>query len=198
MRDRTGAAGRVVATVASVLALGACVGSIDRGEFDDEVRSRGGGLDGSLVSDGVDAVARDLGVEDIEVWSVSIVPGAVTLQVRLPAQPDALDSYRYGTSGQYGGRGLSEPQPLSTNSAYAEMESRVFDPTAVGLDGLDEMVAEAIEAAGLDGGWASGASTTRGATPGADVVTAVTVTDERRTVVVTFGSDGTLLEVAAR
>lgn len=187
-----------MAIVAGVLALGACVGSIDRDDFDDEVRSRGGGLDGSLVSDGVDAVAGDLGVDGIEVWSVAVLPGSVTLQVRLPAQPDALDSYRYGTSGQYGGRGLSEPQPLSTNSAFGDMETRVFDPTAVGLDRLDEMVAEAIGAAGLDGGWASGATTTRGAAPGADVVTAVTVTDERRTVVVTFGSDGTLLEVAPR
>ena len=188
----------MAATIAGALAVGACVGSIDRGDFDDEVRARGGGLDGDLVIDGIDAVERDLGVEHIEVWSVAVAPGAVTFQVRLPTQPDALDSYRYGSSGQYGGRGLSEPQPLSTNGAYDSIDSRVFDPTTVGLDRLDEMAAEAIDAAGLDGGWASGASTNRPAAPGADVVTSITVTDERRTVVVMFGPDGTLLEVSPR
>lgn len=191
----------VTSTVAlglSVLALGACVGSISGGEFDDEVRSRGGGLDGDLVADAVDAIEADVGVDEVRVRSVDVSPGYVVVQVQVPSDPDELDTYRFGAAGRYGGRGLSGPHPVARGAGEPPLDTQVFVPEAAGIGRLDDMVDQAIEAADLPGGWAEGASVRMPPGGGAGPVTTVTVTNDRRTVTVTFAAEGTLLEVAAR
>lgn len=182
----------------SVLALGACVGSISDDEFDDEVRSRGGGLDGALVVDAVDAIEAELAVDDVRVRSITVSPGYVVMEVQVPTDPEELDSYRFGSAGRYGGRGLADPIPMSRNAGEPPLDTQVFAPEAAGIERLDDMVDQALDAADLAGGWAQGASVRL--PPGGDAapVTTVTVTNERRTVAVTFAADATELEVMAR
>lgn len=181
-----------------MLALGACVGSVGREDFDDEVRSRGGGLDGELAVDAVDAIEADLGVDGIRVRSVDLTAGQVTLQVQVPGDPEELDVYRFGSSGLYGGRGLSDPQPVSRGAGEPALDDQLFAPDAAGLDRFGSMVDAALDAADLRRGHASGASVRRAPSGGPEPVTSITVTNERRTVVVTFAPDGTLLEQVAR
>lgn len=183
-----------VAVGASVLALGACVGSVARDDFDDEVRSRGGGLDGELVLDAVEAIEADLGEDGIQVRSVEVTAGQVTMQVQVPDDPEELDTYRYGSSGLHGGRGLSDPQPVSRGAGEPALDAQLFAPDAAGLDRLGAMVDAALDAADLRRAYASGASVRRAPTGAPAPVTSITVTNERHTVVVTFAADGTLLE----
>lgn len=181
--------------VTGVLVLGACIGSIGQDEFEDRVRARGGGLDGALLADAVDAVEEDLDVDEIRLRAVDVKPGAVTLQVQVPTDPEELDTYRFGSSGRYGGRGLSGPTPVARGPGDQPLDEQLFDPDTAGFAHFDAMVAEALQAAEVERGWASGATIGRA---GDGAVTTVTVTNERRTAAVSFAPDGTLLEVAAR
>jgi hypothetical protein len=181
-----------------VLALSGCVGSISGDEFDDEVRSRGGGLDSHLVVDAVDAIEAELDVDELRVRSIGVSPGYVVMEVQVPTDPEELDSYRFGSAGRYGGRGLGDPIPMSRSAGEPPLDTQVFAPEAAGIGRLDDMVDRALEAADLPGGWAEGASVRRAPGDDAAPVTTVTVTNDRRTVAVTFAADGTELEVTAR
>lgn len=183
--------------VTSTLVLGACVGAIGQAEFDDEVRARGGGLDGGLVADAVDAIEDDLDVDGVHLRAVDVRPGLVTLQVQVPTDPDELDTYQFGSSGRYGIRGLSDPTPVARGPGEPPLESQLFAPDTAGFERFDAMVAEALDAAEVDGGYAERASIIRTGAGGGPV-TAVTVTNERRTAVATFAPDGTMLEVVDR
>src|SRR5690606_414923 len=155
------------------LALGACVGSISGGEFDDEVRSRGGGLDGALVADAVDAIEADVGVDEVRVRSVDGSPGYVVVPVQVPADPAALDTYRFGAAGRYGGQGLSGPDPVARGAGEPPLDMQVFVPEAAGIGRLDDMVDQALEAADLPGGWTESASVRLPPAGGTEPVTTV-------------------------
>jgi hypothetical protein len=187
-----------MAAAAAVLAVGACVGATDRDDFTAAARTRGGGLDGGLVAAAVDAVEDDLGVDGIRVRAMTVGFGYVTLEVQVPSDPDELDAYRFGASARFGGDGLGDPSPVTRHAHEPPLDSEVFEPGAAGIDRFDGMVAAALEAADLRGGYASGASIRRPAADGGDPLTSVTVTNDRRTVVVTFAADGSLLEAVSR
>lgn len=179
------------------MALAGCVGSIDGQAFEREVQARGGGLDGELVLDALEAVEDELGTDDVRLRSLDVRPGYVTLEVQVPHAPDELDAYRYGSSGRYGGRGLGEARPVPRNAAEPPLAEQLFSPAEAGLGDLDAVVDEALAAAEVRGGYTSDASVRR-VPGGAGPVITVTVTNERRTVVVTFAADGSLVEVVAR
>ncbi|MBN2624348.1 MAG: hypothetical protein JXA83_13310 [Acidimicrobiales bacterium] len=187
-----------MAAGAGVLVLGGCIGSIERDDFDDEVRGRGGGLDGGLLTDAVDAIEADLGVDELRVQSFEVRPGYVIVQVQVPADPEALDVYRFGSSGLYGGRGLTGPTPVPRRADAPPLDGLVFAPEDAGLDAFDDMVDEALEVAELDGGYATDAAVRQAPSGDIGPVTGVTVTDDRSTVVVTFSADGTVVERAQR
>jgi hypothetical protein len=183
--------------VTGVMVLGACIGSIGHDTFEDRMRARGGGLDGGLLADAVDAIAADLDVDEVRLRSVTVAPGYVTLQVQVPTDPDELDTYRFGSSGLYGGRGLSGPVPVGRGPNDPPLDDQLFGLETAGSARFDAMVTEALRAAEVERGWASGATIVRSGA-GEDVVTTITVTNDRRTATVSFAPDGTLLEVAAR
>lgn len=177
-----------------VLALASCVGSVSTEQFNDEVHERGGGLSRHVIVDAVAAVGEDQRVDVVQLRSLSVMPGRVALEVRVPGSVADVDSYTYGTSGLFGGGGLDGPEPVHTSSTDQPLESAVFTTEAAGVDGFDEVVDAAIAEADLPGGYATGAEIARPG-GGAGPTIEVTVTNDRRTVVVTYSPDGTLLEV---
>jgi hypothetical protein len=183
-------------SAALLLAMGplaACIGSQTREAFEDEIHARGGGLSQRLAVEAVGAVEDELHVDGVRLRSLTLTPGQVTLEVQVPGSVEDLDSYRYGTSGMYGGGGLSGPEPVARSFDEAALEGQVFTPEQAGVDRLDEIVDAALREADLPGGYATSATVVRlGGQP--DPQTAVVVTNVRRTLTVTFAPDGTVLE----
>jgi len=185
---------RAAALLLAVAPLAACVGSQDRQSFEDEVHARGGGLSQDLAVEAVDAVESELHVGSLRLRSLDVTPGHVGMEIQVPHSVEDLDRYGYGTSGMYGGGGLSGPDPVARSFDEASLEAQVFTLRQAGVDHLDETVDRAIDEAGLDGGYATGANVVR--LPGEpDPRTAVTVTNVRRTITVVFGSDGSVRDV---
>jgi hypothetical protein len=171
----------------AVAPLAACVGSESRQSFEDEVHARGGGLSQELAAQAVDAVESELHVDSLRLRSLDVTPGHVGMEVQVPHRVEDLDRYGYGTSGMYGGG-------VARSFDEASLEAQVFTLRQAGVDHLDETVDRAVDEAGLPGGYATGATVVR--LPGEpDPQTAVTVTNVRRTITVTFGSDGSVLDV---
>jgi hypothetical protein len=174
--------------------LAACIGSQTREAFEDEVHARGGGLSQGLAIEATDAVAEELHVDGVRLRSLNLTPGHVTMEVQVPDSLEDLDSYGYGTSGMYGGGGLSGPDPVARSFDEASLEGQVFSREEAGVDRLDEMVDTAVREADLPGGYATSATVVRLAgQPGPQ--TSVVVTNVRRTLTVNFAADGTLLGV---
>lgn len=138
-----------------------------------------------------------MGADGIRVRSVNVTPGAVVMQVQVPGDPEELDTYRFGSSGMYGGHGLDGPTPVARSGGEPPIDAQVFEPSAAGVDRLDEMVAAALDAAGIEGGYATAASIGRPG-DGGDPVTSVSVTNERRSASVRFSPDGSVVEVVAQ
>jgi len=176
--------GRVLLVLAGALVLTGCVGSIDGEAFDREVQSRGGGIGADQPLDALAALEEALG-EEPALHSVFVGPGYVTIEARVPGTPSDIDSYRWD------GDSLSEPDPVTGVGASGPVEAQLFRPGRVAFDDLDAIVDQAIDAADLEGGYAEYASIQR---PGGPVRITVSVKNERHTVTVPFGPDGTLRE----
>jgi hypothetical protein len=178
----------------AVAPLAACIGSQTRQEFEDEIHARGGGLSQRLVAAAVDAVEERLHVDEVKLRSLRVDPGRVTMEVQVPRSTEDLDSYGYGSSGMYGGGGLSGPEPVARGFDEASLEGQVFTLEDAGAGHLDDSVDTAVREADLPGGYATSATVVRlPGQPGPQ--TAVTVTNVRRTVTVMFAADGSLVEV---
>jgi hypothetical protein len=167
---------------------------VTRDRFDDEVHARGGGLSQALATDAVGAVESELHVDTVKLRSLAVTPGHVTLEIQVPHSVEDLDSYDYGTSGMYGGGGLSGPEPVARSFEEAALESQVFTLDQAGIAHFDEAIDAAIAAADLPGGYATSATVVR--LPGqGGPQTSVTVTNVRRTVTVDCAPDGSVLGV---
>ena len=174
--------------------LAGCIGSVTRESFEDEVHARGGGLSQRLAVEAVGSVEDELHVDSVRLRSLTVNPGYVSLEVQVPESVEDLDSYTFGTSGMYGGGGLSGPDPVARSFDEGSLEAQVFTLEQAGVDHLDATVDTAVREAGLDGGYATTANVVR--LPGQpDPQTTITVTNVRRTLTVTFGPDGDVLGV---
>lgn len=171
--------------LAAAVLLTGCAGSIGRGSFDEEVQSRGGGLGSDLPLDALDALEEELG-DDVVLRSVNLTAGQGVFEVRVPGSRQNVDSYRFGTSGLYGGEGLSDPTPVPTGGT--PLEPTLFRAERIAFDELDDMVDEALEEADLEDGYAQSVSINR--SPGERPTITVTVANERETVPVEFSADG--------
>ena len=170
----------------------ACVGSRTQESFENEVHARGGGLSQQLVLDGIVAVAEHQHTNPVHLRSITVQPARVAFEAQVPGTTSDLDAYTFGTSGMYGGGGLSGPEPVHTNSTDPPLEGTTFTAHAAGIEHFDTTVDQALDEAKLPGGWASSASISR-PVGGGDPQTTVTVTNRRRTVAVTFDADGSVL-----
>lgn len=187
--------GRRAAVVGGLaVAVSGCVGSVGVDDFNDEVRERGGGLSQEVILDGVEEVGEAQDVREPQMRSVSVMPGRVALEVRVPGTPEDVDAYTFGTSGLFGGGGLDGPEPVTTSATDQPLESAVFTVDQAGVERFDRMVDEALTQADLPDSYATSASIRRpegSLTP----IVEVSVTNERRSVTVKFAPDGTVLEV---
>ncbi len=152
---------RCVSVTAAALLLAGCIGSIPREEFDEELRSRGGGLDQSLLVDSIDAIASTIGTSEFQITNLYASPGSATatVSVRDPRNPDQLDRYTLRN-----GDILSvDPERLSAND---DLDEDAFDIADIALDKMNEMVDTALAEYGADGGYVDGFAIRKGPTPG--------------------------------
>jgi hypothetical protein len=182
------------ASLLAVASFTGCIGSQTREQFEEEMHLRGGGLSQRLVADAVGAVEERLHVDEVKLRSLDVSPGRVAMEIQVPQSAEDLDGYDYGTSGMYGGGGLSGPEPVARSFEEAALEAQVFTLGQAGADHLDDTVDAAVREADLPGGYATAANVVR--LPGQPAPqTSVTVTNVRRTVTVVFAPDGTVTEV---
>lgn len=172
---------------AVVVVAAACVGSVEREEFERIVRERGGGLSQDLVLDAVVALEDEQEVAALAARSVVATNDTVVLEVVSAEFPDEIDRWVYQ------GGDLDGPEPAQTIPDASAGGSGTFPLDDVALDQLDAMVDQAIEAAGLRGGYAE--SHTISSAGGEGIRIRVRVTNDREDVTVVFGPRGRLLEV---
>lgn len=177
---------RILGAIGAALLLASC-GGITRGEMDEEIQSRGGGLGSALPLEALVAVEEEVG-DEVVLRSMSVNLGSVTIDVLVPGTNDELDSYTYGTSGLYGGGGLSDPRPVTGVGRARDLRRQLFRPERVAFDDLDAMVDQAIAEADLPEGYAQNISINR---TGRRVTISINVTNPRDTVRVDFNADGT-------
>lgn len=172
--------------IGAAVLLVAC-GGTSRTDFEEEIQSRGGGLGSALALEALDALEAELG-EVPPLRSLTMTNGQVTMEVLIPGTNDQVDSYRYGTSGLYGGGGLSEPTPVAGVGEAQALRRSLFRTERVAFDDLDQIVDTAIEAADLDGGYAQ---TLRVDRPTERPRITVNVASSRESVQIQFRGDGT-------
>ena len=174
--------------LAAVVVLGtACVGSVDREEFEAEVRERGGGIDQDLAIEAVAVLESELGVDELAMLSMTVSNEHVTADLQSPEFPDEFDSY------DYRGGDLSDPDPVSNPGGGDDPADVTFNPRDIELDQLNDMIDQALEEADQRGGYAQTVTISQ-AGQSAPIIT-VLVTNDRQTASVQFAPDGTLIGV---
>jgi hypothetical protein len=139
---------RAAVLVAGILLLAGCIGTVDRSEFDEEIQSRGGGFDQSLVIDAVDGVAAKVGTHDFEVTHLTASPesAVVTMEVRDPRNPDQLDDFTFRNGS------LESVEPVQV-AATDELDAEAFPISEFALDSLNDMADEALDEYDTEGGY---------------------------------------------
>ncbi len=177
---------RILFLVVAAALVAAC-GGTGRAEFDEEIQARGGGLGSALALESIAALQEELG-DDLAFRSFTMTAGQVTIEVLVPGSTDEVDSYRYGTSGLYGGGGLSGPSPVPGVGDTASLRRMLFRTQRIAWDDLDRIVDDALAAADLARGYAQTVRVDRTG-PRPEIV--VNVTSPRQSVPVRFRADGT-------
>lgn len=167
------------------LALASCgIGAMSQDELTAEARGRGGGVTTSLVDEAIAAVAAETGQDRLTVTSITATLAQVTIAVA------GSGSWTYGTSGLYGGRGLTGPTADGPGAA-----GRAF-PVATGELDVDAAGATARDAVG-PGTWVESVTVTRPA-EGAEPSLAVVVTDGAASATVVVDATGAIVVEGSR
>ncbi|MFI6430408.1 hypothetical protein [Rhodococcus oryzae] len=161
----------------------ACIGAVDRADFDAAMRARGGGMTTAVVRDAMAALALEYGVTELQVTSVNIGPvETVDVTVRNPARPDQLDSFTFD------GRYLSEPTPVPV-SAHDDLDAQSFSLGEVpALDRVESLVDDALADTAFDDGQVTGISVNRTEA----IRPTVMVESPRSRALVVFDADGAM------
>ena len=175
---------------AAVVAVGAagCIGTIDRGDFDREIQERGGGFTSELPLAAVEAVADELGTQDVALRSLSVTPSSetVTMEVRDPAVPDNLDQYVV-----HGGE-VDSVAPIRL-SATDDLDAETFPASGLAFDRIEPMVDAALAEFDPGTGYVTSLiATQRGA---GEAVFLLGLESPRASATATFSAAGELLEV---
>jgi hypothetical protein len=180
---------RLAGACACALALTACIGSIDRTEFEAEIDARGGGISSALVADAFDAVRARLGVADFETDGVYVSSQLVTMDVRDPIDRDAMDSYAYRLGS------LDDPRPVRVSASDAPLDATVFPVSEVPVDALDLLVAITLRELDIARAVPQSIAISRRALDGGPVEIRVSVESVRASGSATFDTAGDLIEV---
>ncbi|MEV6279748.1 hypothetical protein [Nocardia sp. NPDC051832] len=168
---------RVLGCLVVVAGSSGCVGAVDRSDFEDQVRARGGGLVSALPRDAVAAVAARVGAADLEVNLIMLTaPNSAQFRLVLDDQPDQVTRFlaagdeltareptaRLRVRPPDRGRqlddysftlgDLSAPRPVRV-SALDDLDGENFVVSAVpGLARIEDVVDTALARSGLPDG----------------------------------------------
>ncbi|MDV8003947.1 hypothetical protein [Rhodococcus sp. IEGM 1318] len=172
----------IAALVLTASSLSGCIGAVDRMDFEDQMRERGGGMTSDLVRNGFDSLAERYGVDAVSVTSVDISPiETVGVTVRDPGKPSQLDRFSFD------GVILGEPSPVQV-SVTEDLDARSFTLDQVpALANVEKLVDDALASSGVDEGEVTGISVSRTEAIHASVM----VESSRSQVLVVFDPDGT-------
>lgn len=175
-----------VIALSLVLALTGCVGALDAEEFEAELQSRRADIPSSRALDGAAELASELGTPEVRFARITFDLPLVTYWVPVAEDAAPVESWRWD------GAELTGPGSVPAEAA-ADLGGRTFTTDDVpALDRIDQLGAEAVVAAALDGGSPSGILVAdRG--DGVRIVVAVRADADRRHVV--FTRDGDLVGV---
>jgi hypothetical protein len=126
------------------------VGSIDRSEFDDMVRERGGGLSGDLVADALAAIEAHEESPSLDVMQIALTSDTVSVSVRSPAFPDELDGWTFTL-----GHDLNGPSPEP--DIDAEDAVAFFAADDVDAASIEASIDQAVDGTSVRQGWADSA-----------------------------------------
>lgn len=179
---------RLVAAAAVGPLLAGCIGSIDRAEFEDVVRSRGGGVTAEQTLDGLDALRAAVDTDDVEALHLSITPANrfIVAEVRDPRQREHVDRHVVR------GGSVDDPEPVRT-SVDDLLEAETFRISQLTLLAeLDDVAAEAIAALGFaDDGYVTSIYVSGSNRP---LEVRFSVESPRAAGTVSFTADGELIE----
>ncbi|MFD6514052.1 hypothetical protein [Rhodococcus sp. NPDC060176] len=172
----------IAALALTASSLSGCIGAVDRMDFDDQMRERGGGMTSDLVRNGFDSLAERYGVDAVAVTSVDISPiETLGVTVRDPGKPSQLDRFSFD------GVILGEPSPVQV-SVTENLDARSFTLDQVpALANVEKLVDDALASSGIDEGEVTGISVGRTEAIHASVM----VESSRSQVLVVFDPDGT-------
>lgn len=172
----------IAALAVTASSLSGCIGAVDRMDFDNQMRERGGGMTSDLVRNGFDSLAERYGVDAVSVTSVDISPiETLGVTVRDPGKPSQLDRFSFD------GVILGEPSPVQV-SVTENLDARSFTLDQVpALANVEKLVDDALASSGIDEGEVTGISVSRTEAIHASVM----VESSRSRVLVVFDPDGT-------
>ena len=176
--------------VAVAAVTSGCIGAIDRADFDDEVRARGGGISSQWIDDSVEAAADRLGVvttDEIELLTLTIdgTNRVVTVSARRGDRPDFVDSVVVSEGEVVAVTPIQDADQLPLD----DLTIRLGD---LPIDQLERLTDEAVDAFGADDGFVTGI---RVALENGEPTLAIDLESSRRTGTAVFAADGTLIEL---
>ncbi|WP_433672543.1 hypothetical protein ACQP06_13595 [Nocardia sp. CA-136227] len=205
---------RVVVCLAVLGSTSGCIGAVDRAEFENAIRARGGGLVSALPQGAVAALGQRIGASDPEVnvmlltapnstrfrMVVNDQPAQVTkffdggdftareptvrVRVRPPGQSRVMDDYSF-TLGD-----LSDPRPVRVSS-FDDLDGQNFRVSEVpGLSRIEDIVDTARARSAIPDGQVTAVLVSRF---GRDIRMVANVVSARSEVVVEFDRAGVFL-----
>lgn len=140
----------VVTLAAGAILLGGCIGATPRDDFEEEIRSRGGGFTESMIGGPLEDAARRLGTDDLQLLMLMATPeyAAVTMEVRNPNNSREVDRYFY----QGGSLQSTEPVKVSVRD---DLDSETIHVNDLAVDMLEEMTDQALATFDTEGGFVS-------------------------------------------
>jgi hypothetical protein len=168
MRNRRSSLAGALVVVSVALTSCVGIGAVNRGAVVRQAQQRGGGITTGLVDQALTAVAEQTGEDPVAVHSITATLAQVVVVVPATDGSGGRESWTYGTSGQFGGKGLGGPTPVA-EPAFAPF------PVAAGDLDVDGLVDVARDAVG-PGRWVESFSVARLA-EGGEPITTVVVTD---------------------
>jgi hypothetical protein len=167
--------------------LAGCVGAIDRSDFDDEIKRRGGGLTSDLTVDAFAALGERTGATDPELLhlTISLPSRVVSFEARDPQRRDQVDGYTFR------GGDLSDGDPVQVTGSEP-LEARTFRASELpALTDLESLADEALAALGFADSYVSSVGVW-GTTNPPEITLSVESPRSRGSV--RFTGDGTLIE----
>lgn len=171
----------IVGAALTAATLSGCVGAVDRADFEQEMRERGGGMTTSLIDDGFRQLTGHYQVNSLAVTSIDISPDTTMgVTVRAPHKPDQLDRFTFD------GARLGDPSPVMV-SVIDDLDARSFTLDEVpALRNVEMLVDDALERSKLEDGEVTGISVSRTES----IHAAVMVESPRSRVLVVFDPSG--------